>query len=86
MFQGVNHTQRATSHIASAIELLREAKYNLLKSKSVQHVHLAMNLGSLEEIYGNLMDPEITPEIMEGVEIIGFETDLVVSKVIPIND
>jgi hypothetical protein len=62
----MNHTQLATKQIADAILLLKQAKRSLLQARSDQHIHVAVQLASLEDIHGILTDPECTPAISEG--------------------
>ncbi|MFC3802671.1 hypothetical protein [Cohnella sp. GCM10012308] len=47
----------AASHIAKAIEHLREARHELRTIRSAQHVPIAVKIAQLEEIFDAITEP-----------------------------
>jgi hypothetical protein len=62
----MNRIQQAAEGIGKVIPLLKQAKRDLLLARSDQHMPVSMQLTALEEVYRDLTNPELTPEIMEG--------------------
>lgn len=62
----------AASHIAKAIEHLREARHELRTLRSAQHVPIAVQIAQLEEIFDAVTEPDpAVPEASVESRIIG---------------
>lgn len=68
----MNNTDRqialesAQANIAIAIREMKKAKGRLLAIKNDQHMPLSVALSSLEMVQEILLDPECTPNFVEG--------------------
>lgn len=60
--------ESAQANMAIAIRELKKAKGRLLAIKNDQHLPLAIALSQLEMVQEILLDPEETPDFVEGGE------------------